>query len=72
MGSGVMEYWSSGAMVEGLISSFSILQYSITPLLLDRDFYDPPASGISLFIVHSSVFITIEYEFQIIIRSVSL
>ncbi|MEJ2166743.1 MAG: hypothetical protein P8X90_14540 [Desulfobacterales bacterium] len=35
-------------MVEGLISSFSILQYSISPLLRDRDFYAPSSSAISL------------------------
>jgi hypothetical protein len=34
--------------------SFSILQYSITSLLRDRDFYDPPTSAISLFILQSS------------------
>jgi hypothetical protein len=53
MSIGIMEYWSIGVMAEGLISSFSILQYSNTPSLQDRDFHDPLASAISLFIVHS-------------------
>jgi hypothetical protein len=30
---GVLEYWSVGVMVKGLLTVFSTLQYSITPLL---------------------------------------
>jgi len=36
------------------IPNIPLFQYSITPLLRDRDFYVPPASAISLFIVHNS------------------
>ena len=35
---GVLEYWSVGVMVKGLIPFLSTLQYSITPVLQGQDF----------------------------------
>jgi hypothetical protein len=32
-GPGVLEYWSIGVMVRGLMSLYATLQYSITPIL---------------------------------------
>jgi len=39
---GMLEYWSDGVMAKGLTSFFNtpILQYSMTPVLHDRDFRD--------------------------------
>jgi hypothetical protein len=35
---GALEYWSIGVLAKELMSFFSTLQYSITPVLRDRDF----------------------------------
>ena len=48
----MLEYWSNA---EGLISSFSILRYSITPLLQDRDFQGVRISFDYLIVVDGSV-----------------
>ena len=36
----ISEYWSIGVMTKGLMSFFSTLQYSITPLRQCRDFQE--------------------------------
>ncbi len=61
----ISEYWRNGGTVEGLISSFSVLQHSITPALIDRDFRKLLAILNHLNYVHRPVKYDIDIGFSI-------
>ena len=49
-------------MVEGLMSSFSILQHSYTPLLPNRVFQDPLIIFDYPIIIHSAILLPVLYS----------